>query len=313
MAKNITVVGSTNIDKVVTVPRFANSGETLHTSNAQQEVMGGKGLNQAVAAERSGASVTFITKVGQEFDTTIITNSQEQGISAAGILSSTTAETGQAYITVSGETGDNIIYIYGGANSELTAQDVTSKQEYIAQSDFVVAQLEVPVKAVTTAFDIAKEQHHLTVLNPAPMPEDGFPTELLERTDIIVPNQHETFLLTGIEAKDAASLKANAEFYFQHGVKLVIITLGENGAFYMHSTGESGSVPAFKTNAVDTTAAGDTFIGSLVSELDTDMSNLEDAMTYAAAAAAITVSREGAQPSVPRRGEVETMIKENHA
>jgi ribokinase len=303
MTKKITVLGSTNIDRVVSVPRFAQSGETLHTDSHLTNAMGGKGLNQGVAVARSGVQTNMITKVGREFN--IAENMAVKNLLTDHVMFSKTAETGQAYITVSEETGDNMIYIYGGANADLKVSDVNDHKEAIIESDFVVAQLEISIDAVIAAFKIAHENGVKTILNPAPMPETGgLPEELLELTDVIAPNEHETFLLTGVAITDEESLLRNAVYYFQRGIDTVIITLGSQGAFYMRDNGETKLVPIFKTTAVDTTAAGDTFIGAMATRLNKDLSNLEDAMVYGSAASSVTVSRPGAQPSIPFENEV---------
>lgn len=307
MAKVITVLGSTNIDKVVQVPRFGASGETLHTPNHITEAMGGKGLNQGVASARSGAKTNMITKVGMAFD--VSKNMNVGNLMTDHVMRSDNEETGQAYITVSEETGDNIIYIYGGANADMTAADVREHVEAIEESDFVIAQLETPIETVIEAFKIAHEHGVKTILNPAPMPEvGGLPEELLSLTDVIVPNEHETFLLTGVEVSDEKSMIHNAVYYFEHGIDTVIITIGSNGSFYMRDNGEKGIVPAFKTKAVDTTAAGDTFIGAMTTRLEKDLSNLPDAMRYGSAASSVTVSRAGAQPSIPVETEVSAIL-----
>lgn len=303
MGKTITVLGSTNIDKVVPVPRFAKSGETLHTNNHLTEAMGGKGLNQGVAVARSGVSTNMITKVGMEFD--IQKNMNVENLVTDHVMRSEMEETGQAYITVSEETGDNTIYIYGGANADMTAEDVRLHADAIIESDFVIAQLETPIETVVEAFKIAHENGVKTILNPAPMPEvGGLPEELLQLTDIIAPNEHETYLLTNVEIVDEDSMRHNAVYYFKRGIDTVIITLGSKGSFFMRDNGETGIVPAFKTKAVDTTAAGDTFIGAMSTRLNKDLSNLEEAMTYGSAASSVTVSRAGAQPSIPLENEV---------
>ncbi|MHC9537127.1 ribokinase [Dellaglioa sp. BT-FLS60] len=310
MAKIITVLGSTNIDKVISVPRFAKSGETLHTSNHQIEAMGGKGLNQGVAAARSGAKTNMITKVGKEFDTS--KNMNVENLSTDHVMVSETEETGQAYITVSAETGDNIIHIYGGANADMTASDVRAHAAAIAESDFLITQLEVPMEAVIEGFKIARENGVKTILNPAPMPENGgLPAELLQLTDIITPNEHETFLLTGIEVTDEHSMLHNAAYYFERGIDTVIITIGSEGSFFMRNNGEEGIVPAFKVNAVDTTAAGDTFIGATATRLHANLDNLAEAMRYGSAASSVTVSRPGAQPSIPAESEVLAVLAAN--
>lgn len=303
MGKTITVLGSTNIDKVVPVPRFAKSGETLHTNNHLTEAMGGKGLNQGVAVARSGVSTNMITKVGMEFD--IQKNMNVENLVTDHVMRSEMEETGQAYITVSEETGDNTIYIYGGANADMTAEDVRLHADAIIESDFVIAQLETPIETVVEAFKIAHENGVKTILNPAPMPEfGGLPEELLQLTDIIAPNEHETYLLTNVEIVDEDSMRHNVVYYFKRGIDTVIITLGSKGSFFMRDNGETGIVPAFKTKAVDTTAAGDTFIGAMSTRLNKDLSNLEEAMTYGSAASSVTVSRAGAQPSIPLENEV---------
>jgi ribokinase len=299
----ITVIGSTNIDKVVSVPRFARSGETLQTQEHIVDLLGGKGFNQAVASAKSGAETRIITKVGSEFD--VERNMNIENLSTADVLFSDTAKTGQAYITVSKETGDNIIYIYQGANGELSPAAVQEQTDAICSSDFLIAQLEIPIESVIEAFKIAHQKGVTTILNPAPMPEKGgLPADLLEYTDILTPNEHETFLCTGIEITDEESMVSNAEFYFSKGIGAVVITLGEKGAFFMRENGEKGIVPSFKVDAVDTTAAGDTFVGAMSTRLSPDLSNLEQAMHFAAAASAISVTRVGAQPSIPCEKEV---------
>lgn len=310
MAKVITVLGSTNIDKVVSVPRFATSGETLHTDNHQVEAMGGKGLNQGVAVARSGVKTNMITKVGKEFD--LNKNMNVENLSTEHVMFSDTEETGQAYITVSEETGDNIIHIYGGANADMTAADVRAHQDAIAESDFIIAQLETPIETVIEGFKIAHENGVKTILNPAPMPEvGGLPAELLALTDIIAPNEHETFLLTGIEVTDEHSMIHNAAYYFERGINTVIITIGSEGSFYMCDNGQEGIVPAFKVKAVDTTAAGDTFIGATATRLNKNFDNLAEAMRYGSAASSLTVRRAGAQPSIPTEDEVLKVLENN--
>ena len=307
MTRQITVIGSTNIDKVVAVPRFGNSGETIHTDHHQVEKLGGKGLNQGVAVARSGVQTNMVTKVGLEFD--IEKHMNIPNLDTSHVMRSADEETGQAYITVSAEDGDNLIYIYGGANDTMTPLDVQEHKQAISVSDFVIAQLEVPMATVIEAFKIARQHGVTTILNPAPMPEDKqLPAELLALTDIIAPNEHETALLTGVEGTDEESLVKNAQYYFEHNIKAVVITLGSAGAFYMFKDGRRGIVPAFKTEAVDTTAAGDTFIGAMASRLNTYLNNLPAAMQYGAAASSLTVARSGAQESIPTAQEVLTVL-----
>ncbi|CAK1241525.1 ribokinase [Fructobacillus evanidus] len=298
MVKKTTIIGSTNLDKVTRVPRLANSGETLSTPQHQEEVMGGKGLNQAVAVARAGGQANFITKVGAGFD--LAGRVQEDGLNLDYVLESQDAETGQAYITVSKATGDNIIYVYEGANGQLLAKDVWDQKAAFEDAAFCLAQLEIPLETVLSAFKDAHEAGVVTVLNPAPVPDqENFPKELLAESDLVIPNEHETELLTNIPVTDRESLIQNADFFFKAGVKHVLITLGDKGAFYKSVDGKEVTVNAIKTTAIDTTAAGDTFIGALLSRLVPSFANIEGAIKYGVAAASLTVAQPGALPSIP--------------
>ncbi|WEV54551.1 ribokinase [Leuconostocaceae bacterium ESL0723] len=312
MVEKIVVVGSTNIDRVTRVPRFARPGETLPIGEPMVSVMGGKGLNQAVASARSGVRTIMVTKVGAGFD--LGRNMSVSNLQTDHVISSNTAETGQAYIQVSAETGENMIYIYGGANQELGSTDVVQHADAIKTADVVMAQLEIPLTAVLAAFEIAHQAGVTTILNPAPAPhDDQLPDELLALTDILVPNRPESHLLTGIEVSDLDSLTQSADYFFRKGVKAVVITLGSQGAFYMQAGGQPVELPAFKVAAVDTTAAGDTFIGGMASYWDGNFKNLEPAIRYGMAASAISVTRPGAQPSIPTQKEVQAFLANQQA
>ncbi|USS88338.1 ribokinase [Fructilactobacillus hinvesii] len=300
--KNVVVVGSTNVDKVLNVEKYALPGETLAINSYQQSHGGGKGANQAIAAARSGAQTTFITKLGNDEDgKQMLTGFQNDHINIDHLVTTDQAQTGKAYITVD-KSGQNSIYVYGGANMELTASDVEAHQEVIAQADRVIAQLEIPLEAIIAAFKIAKAHGVQTILNPAPAKE--LPEELLRLTDVITPNETEAQTLTGIEVADEVSMLDNAMVFFSKGISMVIITVGSKGAFYATPQAH-GFIPAFKVKAVDTTAAGDTFIGALASQLEMDNSNIEDAMLYANRASSLTVQVAGAQNSIPTRKQVE--------
>lgn len=302
MNKNkVVIVGSTNVDKFLNVTRFPKPGETLHIDQAQQEFGGGKGANQAIAAGRLEAETTFVTKVGKDGNADfIIDDFKAASINTECILTSNSEETGQAFITVT-EDGQNTILVYGGANMTLSAADVLVAKERIAEADFIVAQLEVPVEAIEQAFSLAKEKNVTTILNPAPARE--LPQSLLALTDIIIPNETEAELLSGIKIIDQESMQRTVEYFFQLGIGTVLITLGEQGTYYA-TEGASGIVPAYKVQAVDTTAAGDTFIGAFVSQLKRDLSNLEQAIQFSNKASSITVQKKGAQAAIPTRDEV---------
>lgn len=299
----IVVIGSTNVDKTLHVERYANPGETLSINTPQVITGGGKGANQAIAAARSGATTTFITKVGEEADAKMMLDTfKEANIDTTFVSHTDEVETGKAYITVNGN-GQNEIYVYGGANDLLSSNDIKEAENVIAEADFVIAQLEIPMPTIEAAFEIARAHNVTTILNPAPAKE--LPEHLISLTDIIAPNETESALLTGIEVTDTDSMVKNAEYFFKFGIKIVLITVGSKGSFWatpeMH-----GFVPAFKVNAVDTTAAGDTFIGALTSQLKPDISNLTDSMLYANRASSLTVQRKGAQTSIPTAAEIES-------
>ncbi|OJG84795.1 ribokinase [Enterococcus raffinosus] len=297
----ITVIGSINLDRTIRVKQMPKPGETMHTKEIFS-AGGGKGANQAVAAKRSEAVTNFIGAIGNDESGEMMRELlSEEGIDLSGVQTLEKQATGQAYIIVDDQ-GENSIMIHSGANNAFTPQQVKEHAEVIKASDFVVAQFESTLESTIEAFSIAREAGVKTILNPAPALED-VPEELLRVTDMIIPNETETEILTGIQVSDESSLKAAAEHLHQLGIEAVIITIGSKGAFY-DVQGRSGIVPAFKVNAVDTTAAGDTFIGAMSSVLEKDFSNLEEAIKYGNKASSVTVQRFGAQPSIPYKNEL---------
>ena len=293
----VTVIGSINLDRTIRVARMAKPGETLHT----KEIFtagGGKGANQAIAAQRLGADTSFIGAVGEdrEVSQTMLELLHEDGINCQGIATLSNHKTGQAFVIVDDES-ENLIYVHGGANMAFKPEQVDQNRGLITQSDFVVAQFETPIDCTTEAFKIARQNGVVTILNPAPA-IDQIPEELLKVTDMIVPNETETEVITGIKITDQDSMIKAAEKFHALGIKAVLITLGSQGTFYSYA-GKTAIIPALKVNAVDTTAAGDTFIGALSNVLNKDFSNLEDAIKFSNKASSITVQRFGAQPSIP--------------
>lgn len=297
----ITIIGSINLDRTIRVKQMPKPGETMHTKEIFS-AGGGKGANQAVAAKRSEATTNFIGAVGNdaagEMMMELLT---EEGIEVAGVQTLEKQATGQAYIIVDDQ-GENSIMIHSGANNAFTPEQVQEHAAVIKNSDFLIAQFESTLESTIEAFKIAREAGVKTILNPAPALEK-VPEELLKVTDMIIPNETETEILTGIKVTDEASLKAAADYLHQLGIEAVIITIGSKGAFY-DVNGRSGIIPAFKVNAVDTTAAGDTFIGAMSSVLTKDFSNLETAIKYGNKASSLTVQRFGAQPSIPYKKEL---------
>lgn len=297
----ITIIGSINLDRTIRVKQMPKPGETMHTKEIFS-AGGGKGANQAVAAKRSETITNFIGAVGNDAAGDMMRELlSEEGIDLSGVQTLEKQATGQAYIIVDDQ-GENSIMIHSGANNAFTPQQVKEHAELIKASDFVIAQFESTLESTIEAFTIARQAGVKTILNPAPALEE-VPEDLLKVTDMIIPNETETEILTGIKVTDEASLKTASDHLHQLGIEAVIITIGSKGAFY-DVNGRSGIIPAFKVNAVDTTAAGDTFIGAMSSILAKDFSNLEQAIEYGNKASSLTVQRFGAQPSIPYKKEL---------
>ncbi|HGZ4583087.1 TPA: ribokinase [Staphylococcus aureus] len=301
MTNKVVILGSTNVDQFLTVERYAQPGETLHVEEAQKAFGGGKGANQAIATARMQADTTFITKIGTDgVADFILEDFKVAHIDTSYIIKTAEAKTGQAFITVNAE-GQNTIYVYGGANMTMTPEDVINAKDAIINADFVVAQLEVPIPAIISAFEIAKAHGVTTVLNPAPA--KALSNELLSLIDIIVPNETEAELLSGIKVTNEQSMKDNANYFLSIGIKTVLITLGKQGTYFA-TKNQSQHIEAYKVNAIDTTAAGDTFIGAFVSRLNKSQDNLADAIDFGNKASSLTVQKHGAQASIPLLEEV---------
>ncbi|MGM0145851.1 ribokinase [Enterococcus sp. AZ153] len=298
----VTVIGSINLDRTIRVTYMPKPGETIHTKETFS-AGGGKGANQAVAARRSEAKTYFIGGVGKdEAGKTMTELLEQEEIDLSGVATLENQATGQAYIIVDDQ-GENSIMIHAGANNAFTVAQVQENKTIIQKSDFIIAQFESAIEPTIEAFKIAREAGVKTILNPAPALEN-VPDELLAVTDMIIPNETETEILTAIAITDEKSLKEAAQVFHGLGIEAVIITIGSKGAYYDIADGASGIVPAFKVHAVDTTAAGDTFIGAMSSVLAKDFSNLEEAIRYGNKASSVTVQRFGAQPSIPYKHEL---------
>ena len=300
MTHTVAVLGSINLDTTYHMARFPQPGETLAVDN-KSSAPGGKGANQAVACAQAGADTHFIGMVGADNEGKFMLEALENyHVKTDFIGTNLDKGTGSAVITLDAE-GQNEIMVYGGANQAMTVNDLAGIDSLIKNTDFIIAQFETPQAVALEAFKLAKKYGVITVLNPAPASE--ILPELLTYTDIIAPNETESALLTGIKLTDQTSMEQTAAYFKEKGIANLLITLGEAGVFYATKAG-SGIVPAFKVKAVDTTAAGDTFIGSLIARLDKDLSNITDAITYAQKASSIAVQRIGAMPSIPSYEEV---------
>ena len=302
-AGGIVVVGSSNTDMVVSSERLPAPGETVIGGDFLL-APGGKGANQAVAASRAGAEVTLVACVGDDvFGEQAIAGFQRECIDTDHVRVASGAASGIALIMV-GSGGENIISVAPGANGLLSTEDVEKAAERIASADCLLVQLEVPLATVKRALEIAREGGALTILNPAPAKK--LPREVLTLVDVLTPNRIELAgILDGAEV--ARDMRKTARMIREIGVRDVIITLGSEGALIVGETEEA--VPAFWVDAVDAVAAGDVFSGTLAVAL-TEGKPLVEAVEFACAAAAISVTRAGAQPSVPKRDEIDAFLTE---
>jgi ribokinase len=302
---SVVVVGSTNTDMTVRVPRIPAPGETAGGRDFRV-TGGGKGANQAVAAARAGARVTFVTALGDD----ALGDRARADLDAEGIdltlVQRVAGPSGVALIVVD-DAGENAIAVAAGANAALRARHVAPLGDRLSPGDVVLLQLEIPMDAVIAAARLARARGALVLLNPAPPPPgDALPDALLEQVTLIAPNEHEAERLTGVAVDGAAGLAAAAAAFHARGVPHVLITLGARGVF-VSGGGRAVLLPAWPASAVDTTAAGDVFCGALAVAL-TEGRTVEDAARFAAAAAAISVTRAGAQASAPRRADVDALL-----
>ncbi|KGQ54818.1 Ribokinase [Gallibacterium anatis] len=296
--QKLTILGSINADHVIQVPHFPQPGETLSGQN-YHIVYGGKGANQAVAAARLGAKVDFIACIGEDkIGLEMKQAFQKDGINTESIATIQGETTGIAMIQVA-DSGENSIVISAGANAHLTTNIVDKFKQKILDADALLMQLETPLDAIIYATKIAKQAGKHTVLNPAPA--KALPDELLAQLTMITPNETEAEVLTGVKVVDEQSAAQAAAVFHQKGVAIVLITLGAKGVFISHNALQK-IIPGFRVQAKDTTAAGDTFNGALVTAL-LEQKSLEEAIQFAHAAAAISVTRFGAQTSIPSRQE----------
>lgn len=296
--KKIVVVGSINMDLVTICERAPRGGETLLGKKFMQ-IPGGKGANQAVAIGKMNSSVAMLGKIGKEGMGDILLNSMKNdGVDVSNIEYCDEA-TGIAKIIVE-ENGQNRIIVVPGANYSVDNDYIDRHIETIKNCDIVVAQLEIPVETVKYSLKLAKELGKTTILNPAPARE--LDSEIISNSDYIIPNETELEILSGISVTDEASVEKAAHILLDKGVKGLIVTLGSKGCMFI-SKDIKKSFPAYKVKAVDTTAAGDSFIGGFVNGLAAGLT-FEEAINRGTRVAAISVTRIGAQTSIPTLEEV---------
>ncbi|MBI4581043.1 MAG: ribokinase [Planctomycetes bacterium] len=304
MAHRIVVVGSSNTDMIIQAARIPRPGETILGGQFSMAA-GGKGANQAVAAARAGGQVTFVARVGNDvFGEQAIKGFVADGIDVKHVIKDPDAPSGVALIFVAAD-GENSIGVASGANGRLSPADVQAAADAIGSADVLVMQLETPMETVKAAARMAASRKVRVILNPAPA--QPLSDDLLKCASVLTPNETEAELLTGVKVDSEAKAAEAAKALRARGVGMVIVTLGAKGV-YVSADEFTGPVPGFVVKAVDSTAAGDVFNGALAVSL-AEGRPLADAVRFANAAAAISVTRLGAQPSAPKRAEIEQMLK----
>jgi ribokinase len=300
--KKIVVIGSANTDMVVKTEVLPSPGETklggVFFMNA-----GGKGANQAVAAARMGGSVMLVTKVGNDiFGKQTIAGLLEEKINTSFVFTDKAAPSGVALIMVN-DKGENCIAVAPGANARLRPADI-ERVTYITDAEIILIQLEIPMETVELVARMAKQNGQQLIINPAPAQK--LEDEVLKDLFLITPNETEASLLTGIKVTDEASASQAADFFLDKGVQNVIVTMGSAGAYFQNSRLKI-KVDAPMVQAVDTTAAGDTFSGALAVAIS-EMYDWDEAIGFAVEAASLSVTRLGAQASIPYRNELKNFM-----
>jgi ribokinase len=300
MPGKILVVGSLNMDLVATVPRHPEIGETLLGSKFAT-IPGGKGANQAIAAARMGAAVTMVGCLGQDgFGEQLRQNLRQEGVEARYVVSLPTETTGIALIAVD-QAGRNSIIVVAGANYALVPEALIAAEAAFSNADVLILQLESPLETARAAIRMARQHGLKVVLNPAPA--QRLEPELLQSVDYLIPNEREA-----IQIVEAESLDAGIARIMEAGVRNLIVTLGDRGVRVVSRDG-CWALPAHQVEALDTVAAGDTFVGAFAAGL-VNGRRMENAIRLANAAAAISVTRLGAQPSLPYHAEVDRFLEQ---
>ncbi len=302
--EKLLVIGSLNLDMVVNVDHTPATGETI-LSDKMNLIPGGKGANQAYAAGRLGADVTMLGAIGSDtYGDIQIESLKKAGVNVSGLIRRKEENTGIALITVNKE-GDNSIVVVSGANGTLSCEDIDQYSSLLQEADIILFQLEIPIETVLYAAKKAKALGKTVILDPAPVPKD-FPDELYRYVDILKPNETELQMLTKVSDMENRLCEA-AGLLKEKGVKNLLVTLGENGVYLDAEETGVCQIPAIKVDAVDTTAAGDSFTAALAVMLARGKT-LKEAAAFANHVSAIVVTRKGAQSSIPSLSEVQKFI-----
>ena len=304
MSRNIVVVGSSNTDMIIKLDRLPQPGETVLGGDFSTAA-GGKGANQAVAAARAGGAVTFVARVGDDmFGRLAVEQFAADGIDVRHVIEDSDAPSGVALIFVD-RNGENSIAVASGANARLTPVDALSARDAVRDAQIMITQLETPIETVRAAVVLASEYGVPVILNPAPAQSLG--VDILRHVSVLTPNETEAELLTGVKVSTTADAEAASEKLASMGVEAIVMTLGSRGAFVFNAD-HSELIAGFDVQAVDTTAAGDVFNGALAVALAKETPLLE-AVHFANAAAALSVTKLGAQPSAPTLDEIEEFLR----
>ena len=304
MKNKIVVIGSSNVDLIMKMDRLPEKGETVTEAEFMQ-VYGGKGANQAVAAARAGGNVAFVNCVGEDaYTPQMIQNYKNDEIDTQFVFQEKGVATGHALIMIGGD-GDNSISVAPGANYRLTPQKINEARSIIDEAAMIVMQYEIPEETIKYVIDLANRKNIPVLWNVAPA--RAFDFSYIPKVNILVLNELEAGFLAEMSVENEQEAEKAADILLAKGVEKVIITLGSKGAFVV-TKDEKVRVPAFKVDAVDTTAAGDTFCGSFAVAL-VEGKSLKDSLQFASAAAASCVTRMGAQPSAPTRKEIDVFLE----
>jgi len=301
----IFVIGSINMDLVVRAPHIAIPGETVLGSDFGT-FPGGKGANQAVAAARQGASVTFVGRVGRDaFGQQLVTRLKAEGIETRHISVDETTATGVALITLD-KAGQNSIVVAAGANHKLTPEHIWETEAVFSGVNVLLLQLETSLDTVVAAAECAKIHGVKVVLNPAPA--QHLPEGLLRLVDVLIPNESEIALLTGLPVETLEQVETATRNLLARGVECVVVTLGARGALLVPADQPAIHIPSFPVQVVDTTAAGDSFVGAFAVALGEGLS-FEEAVKSGCAAGSLAATGLGAQPSIPYRVQINQLIR----